>query len=220
MAEVAPAVATEVVKAYYPQAIEEADNARSRAQSAYTIAAAIAAAIVAAGVFGEISKEHDYVQWIGVSALVVWLTSALLYIWAVSGAVDLPGAQDATSPTAFVAVVLSRVQQEHKVIETRIRYALIATIVAVILTVAAIIPALTTSAPATATHGRFSLTKAGQQAVGQLCGGRPRTVTGTTDPSALNSAFVKVTLDKGCGGRERALTIRMPKSAIAAFATR
>ena len=113
MAGVAPAVAKAIVEAYYPAALEEADNARGRAQNGYTIAGAVAAAIVAAEVFGDIGKEQDFVQWSGVAALALWLgppscSCGRSPVRSTSGAPQSAGDAD-----EFVTAVLDRAKSER-----------------------------------------------------------------------------------------------------------
>lgn len=220
MAQIAPAVKTAIVDAYYPAALKKADDARGRAQNGYTIAGAVAAAIVAAGVFGDIGEEQDVVQGLGVAALVLWLAAAVLFMWAVAARVSLPTSQVADDADAFVTAVIDRAQSEQERIEDRINRALGATVLAIVVTLVALIMALTTSASAASVKGTLVLTPAGSTTVGRVCGGAPATVTVSTDPSGLSAAFVKVVITKGCSNRQGEVTLRLAKGTIAGFAAR
>ena len=215
---IAPAVKTAVVEAFYPAVLKEAEDARSRAQNGYAIAGAVAAAIVAAGVFGDIGKEQDLVQGLGVGALVLWLVAAVLFMWAVAARVDAPTSHDAVDADAFVTAVLDRANTEREKIESRIDSALSATVLAIVVTIAALILALTTSVSPTGVSGTLLLTKAGTTTVGKVCGGSPSTVSARTDPAGLSGAFVKVVITKGCADRPGKVTLRLARGTFSGFA--
>lgn len=216
-AGVADAVKKAVVDAYYPGALSEADNARSRAQNGYTIAAAVAAAIVAAGVFGDVSKERAYVQGVGFAALVLWLAAAVFFISAVAGKAELPSAAAAGDADAFVHAVLERVRSERAAVERRLGFALVTTYIAVAITLAALALALAAPPPGHMVGGRLVLTKPGRATVGAICGGRPVAIAARTDPGALGGEFAHVELE-GCGGKGKTVDTRLAENDIAAFA--
>jgi hypothetical protein len=215
---IAPAVKTAVVQAFYPGVLKQAEDARGRAQNGYAIAGAVAAAIVAAGVFGDIGKEQDFVQGLGVGALVLWLAAAVVFMWAVAAKVEVPTSEDAADADAFVTAVLDRAKTERETIESRIDWALGATVLAIVVTVVALILALTTSAAAKSVSGTLVLTKAGTTTVGQVCGGTPATVSVNTDPAGLSAAVVKVVITNGCTKRPGKVTLRLAKGTISGFA--
>lgn len=218
MPNVAPAVAKAVVDAYYPEALQEAENARSRAQSGYTIAGAVAAAIVAAGVFGDLAEEREWVQGLGIVALALWLLAALFYISAVAGRVDLPEGGVAADSNAFVTAALDRVKEERQKIDARLTRAFSATCVAVLVTVVALTGVLATAAPVTPMTGQLLLTNAGMATVAEVCGTPERKVAARMDPDSLGAGVSKVTL-LSCTDKPEPVEVRLAKGGIAGFAT-
>lgn len=130
-----------VVTAYYPRALGAPDTARSRAQAGYTVASAVAAALIAAGVLSGIDKRPVLVQGLGLTALVLWMITALLFMWAVSAPVRVVEGDQPTAD-AFVTTALSNAKLERDEVDKRQRAARIASVAAVLLTLAAFVTAL------------------------------------------------------------------------------
>jgi hypothetical protein len=141
MASIPPAVRDAIVAAYYPRALSSPDAARSRAQAGYTIASAIAAALVAAGVLGDVESQGAVVQALGLSAIILWMTSAWLYMLAVAVPVRLVEGLRLTED-AFVDTTLSNAKAERDEVDLRQGRARLASFGAVLLTVVAFAAAL------------------------------------------------------------------------------
>lgn len=214
---IAPAVATAVTQAYYPESLKEADNARSRAQNGYTIAGAVAAAIVAAGVFGDLSEERTSVQALGVLALITWLAAAIAFMWAVAASADPPSSGTTADADSFVRAVLKRARDEQAAIEKRISAALVITVVAIVITALTLVLLLTTSAASGVKHGDVVLTEPGAKTLAEICGSPSRAIRAAVDPSGLTGGFVPLVVDN-CGGSGKQRTVRVVKGSIAAFA--
>jgi hypothetical protein len=141
MASIPPAVRDAIVTAYYPRALSSPDSARSRAQAGYTIASAIAAALVAAGVLGDIESQRTVVQALGLSAIILWMTTAWFYMLAVSVPVRVVEGLRLTED-AFVDTTLRNAKAERNEVDLRQRRARLASFGAVLLTVVAFATAL------------------------------------------------------------------------------
>jgi hypothetical protein len=208
-----------IVNAYYSKVVGEAEVARSRALSGYTIAAAIAAALTAAGLLSDLGGHSLTVQIVGCLALAAWLGSALLFLHAITNPADPIGADSAktSSPAAFVTVVIDRVKEERSKVVDRTERAIRLVFVAVALTVAAIVLGVTVERDdGHDVTGRVVLTSSGRSAVASACGTTTNSVTATMDEHALDKATVKLTLPSGCRG-QRPATLLLPKSAVAGF---
>src|SRR5437016_6987795 len=68
------------------------ENARARSQTAWTIASAIAGALLAAGLAKNFAQSVHWVLALGIAAVVAWLVTAAVFMWAVTTPLpDPPG---------------------------------------------------------------------------------------------------------------------------------
>jgi hypothetical protein len=208
--EVNSAVADEVVKAYYPTVVASGDSARTRAQTAYTIASAVATAIVAAGIFGGIDDATCAVKLLGVAALAAWLAAAALFMFAVAGRIDPPVTGDQPDASAFVRAVVGNAKFERSKIGERSANALRMSLVAMAITLVAVIVAWMEPTSSRAVDGTVALSPAGVAHVALLCGARPpNPMAGSFDPSSLTDEIVAIDVDASwCGNAKRTLRIR------------
>jgi hypothetical protein len=205
-----------IVGAYYPRALAVPDAARSRAQAAYAIASAIAAALVAAGVFGNLDKRPANVQALALTALVLWLIAAGLYLVAVSSPFESASATQ-TGVDAFVREVLSAAKTERDRINTWQAMASAVSGVAAVVTVAALVTAITNT-PSDSQAATVVLTSKTSTAVTTACGRSATKVTGTVSPGDLQKDFVSITLDKGLCSTKKKVMVSVPRGQVRAVA--
>lgn len=207
-------VADEVVKAYYPTVVSSGDAARTRAQTAYTIASAVATAIIAAGIFGGIEDQSTGVKVLAVMALVAWLVAAGLFMFAVAGQVTPPNSGEEPDGSAFVRAVIGNAHAERRAVAERSERAMGASVVAMAITLVAVLATWLTPAKSTKAHGAVALTPRGARQVAALCEqAETKVVNGSFDPGKLAEPFVVVELDDGsCSGTAR--TVRLRKATV------
>jgi hypothetical protein len=202
-------VTSAIVDAYYPWVLSLPDTARSRAQAAYGVASAIAAVLVALGIFGKLGERPLAVQALGLLALCAWLSTALLFMRAVSASVEKTEVTEYRDANAFAAAVVNASQRERMNIDNRLKPALGAAVAAAVITVIALgaivrVPATVQSVAAT-----VNLSKAGQQRVAAICGRPLRTVQGRLREASLRERFITITVDPaGCQGQRVRLHLR------------
>jgi MFS family permease len=137
-AAAADAVAAAVVDAFYRRMLSAPDLARQRAQVAYTIAGAVAAALVAAGAVADLGAKPWWFQVLGAVALVAWLVTAGLFVWAVALPYSAEAPEKIKGRAEFVQFALDDHATEQFHIDRRQAMALSAGTVAAGLTVIAI----------------------------------------------------------------------------------
>jgi hypothetical protein len=213
--EIAPAARDAVIEAYYPTALQAAEAARNRAQSAYTIASAVAAAIVAGGIFGDIGDQPVGVQVLGVVTLAAWLLAAILFIQAITGSVEAPESGEQEDVDAFVRAAVNNVSSERKTVSDRQGRAYGITLVAIVLTLSLIVTLLVVEPESQSIAATVSVTPAGTDAVKSACPDARSMVHGELDPDTLGSAFVTVMADAGVCG-DQSVAVRLPRSSILA----
>lgn len=214
--DVAPLVVEQVAAAYYPAAVQEASAARARAQNGYVVAAAIASAIVAAGVFGNVTSEPDLVLVCGLGSLVIWLTAALFFLWAVAGATAPIASSSAGDAGAFVKAVLGSVRTDRRAIDGRLLKALVATLTAIVLTVLTVVLAVVVDDD-NVVEGSLVLTTSGRDAIQEACLDSASVVDGRIDPETLGDPKVKFRLTSDCRSDHGPTTIWLKKDAIIGF---
>ncbi|HEX5983536.1 MAG TPA: hypothetical protein VFY69_04950, partial [Solirubrobacterales bacterium] len=135
--EIEDTVYQTVADAYYRKAIETPTAARANSQNAYTIAAAVAAAVVTAGAFADLAGEPAGVRILGVCALLAWLITAGLFMYAVAA----PYLRTEDEPNKvntkfdFVLAAMTNARNEAATINHRQLYARSAATLASLLTV-------------------------------------------------------------------------------------
>lgn len=204
-----------VVERYYTRGVDAADRTRERSERGYTIASAIAAALVAAGLLTHLEERPTVVQILGLVGLGLWLLAALLFMWAVAVPVALPEEAGYKDEASFVQGIGDRLRKEIRVLNRRLMFALAATVIAIMVTVASLSYATADPGGNAPVRSRVALTRAGDAAVGKLCGRPIGDIYATVNPDALSHAIVPLEIPAGeCGSK--ATIERVPKDEIAA----
>jgi hypothetical protein len=214
------------VGAYYEGAIGAVEKARQRAQTAFQMASAIAAAIAAAGFFADLGNKQPLVKGLAVGAFALWLVSAFLLLIAAvgeyrpdptklpKGATQNGGLWSAIGASSFMDTVLELIQGERNFVYDRIHRGLIAVALALLVTAVAIPAALLSADESKSVHGRVVFTKPAV-ALPQCEKPLPASVSARFDPAELETDSVELELDKGACQPNKAITIELPRAAIA-----
>jgi MFS family permease len=215
---VAPIARDAVVSAYYPDALKAAETARTRAQTAYTIASAVAAALVAAGIFGDISKEQGWVKDVGFAALLGWLVAAGMFIFAITASVNpvVQGTQGDVD--SFVIGVLQNVAAERKTVTDRQNRAYGATAVAILLTAVTIGGVAFSTAPSRLQAGELLVARREIAWLRDLCPDVTSPLKARFDPDKLGSEYLSVTVDSATCSTNGPTDLRLPKAVVGAAA--
>jgi len=216
--QLSEAVVDEIVKAYYPRLVAEADAARARGSNAYTIASAIAAALVAAGIFGGIQDRPTSVKLVLYFALALWLAAACGYIYAVAGTVK-PTHTGVVGVKTFPYQVAENSRNAAAVIGFRLAVSQWLTVLAIVTTAAGLGLALFLPGTDETKAATVFLSQEGRRDLLALCGRSAPAITGRINPDELDGQFLRVTsAQPACprAGRE----IRIRTSAIRSVALR
>ncbi len=206
---VAPEVQAEVLKAYYPRAVAQADAARARALNAFTVASAVATAIVTAGVVTGIQDRPPLVQIAGVFAFTAWLAAAAAFARALAGGVRRTHRGATDDPQVFAAFALDNARHERAVVDWRLSVAQVITVVAMATTVVAVAAGLATTQDLARRDATLVLSPAGQARLAEVCGAGTPTVEGKVVVTTLADEFVDIRLAPGhCGGGETDVRLR------------
>ena len=191
--EVDDAVYKTVADAYYRKAIEAPTAARANSQNAYTIAAAVAAAVITAGAFADLAGEPLGVRIVGAAALVAWLLTAGLFMYAVAA----PHLRARTEPNrvfnelAFVEAALQSAKNERDTVNRRQLYARIAAALASLLTVTVVGLAIFLPSASTAERISVNLAPADRARLSALCKMPvPAVMSGVADSSSLDDGTI------------------------------
>ena len=186
-----------VADAYYRKEMEAPTAARGRAQNAYAIAAAVAAAVITAGAFTDLSAEPLGVRLVGIGALLAWLLTAGLFMYAVSTrSIDIPE-KELPNSTAFVEAALRHAVKERETIDRRQSYAKTVAVVASALTVVAVALALFIPAPDSSREVILRLNHYDRAHLSEICGQKVTTVvTGTVDGGSLDDGTIAFDPDR------------------------
>jgi hypothetical protein len=209
-----------VVGAYFPRAVAAPDSARNRAQAGYAISSAIATSLVAAGVYVDIADRSLPAQALAAAALASWIVAALLYLHAVTTAVQTPLGEGADSPdpTGWLVTVLTRSQDERDLVDRRLRMATIATVIAVLVTLPALGAALGSSVALDKDRVELALSEQARATVAALCGKDVPRVRGLLESRTLRRDFVVIELDPGLCDTGVA-NVRIPRSDVLGIAS-
>jgi hypothetical protein len=206
-------VAEAVAPAYYEEAIKAPAAIRAQSQAAAAVATAAAAALVATGAFGDISAERAWVQVLGSIALAGWSVTALLYVRAVSGAVELPERGSVDTGERFVETILDHSRAERTALERRAKAAFIAACLAVGATLAAVIGGIATAQPKATSRGQLVLNEGGRTALTGLCAKDSR-LSGVVDTDTLSEQTVVLRIP-GCPSATE--DVQISRNLIAGF---
>jgi hypothetical protein len=197
-----------ITTAYYTQVLSSPKDARTRAQSAYTIASATAGALVTAGLLTGIGDYPAIVQILGAAALAAWLFAAGAYLWVSR---DVPQPLDAEvlrefkekgglTAANFVEFALDSTTALAKSVEDRLRLALLSTSAALALTLLAFAAALLWSPPADTAAATLIVTEEAAKSMQGACEGliTGQAIQGDLDISSLSDDFLKLSVQGEC----------------------
>jgi hypothetical protein len=203
-----------LLTAYTSNLLAGPEAVRQRAQQTATLAVALAAAIVAAGALGVFSQRPLWVQALGVSALVLWIASGLVYFRIVAGIQAARLAAPLPSEEQFLRAIVAMFGREREIAARRLSRAALLTGAALVVTTAAVVTALFVDKQPERTTSQVVLTHVGQMVVGDACGLTvPSNVNAEVVESELDSFYIELRLAPGaCGANET--TVRVRRDAI------
>lgn len=182
--------------AYYGRVLAEADEARTRAQSAFSVASLIAGTLAAAGIFSDRLEASLPLAVLWSIAVIAWVASAVAFLWTVSA--GHPTERDADSTTAtFVDTVITRTRTSRDEVLDRLKIALWLTTLACVASTATLIGFLVVGAPSREVV--VWLSPAGSARLASPCGA-PRRIGGRVDAKELTAKRLVVTHVTGCRG--------------------
>jgi hypothetical protein len=207
-----------IVAGHYAQVLSEPATARTRAQTAYTIASATAAALVAAGVLADIGSYPAVVQVLGGLALGGWIVSAALFMHVsqqakTTKAADTPAAEKLLSSREFVFKALARAKDIADAVDRRLNNAIRASWVALAITGFAFVSTLLWPAHLETAQANLILSPEGAKTVAPLCD-TPRTMLeGELQVGSLSKDYAVIEIDPG-GCRDRSVTLLVPPDQV------
>jgi hypothetical protein len=209
-----------VVSAWFPRAIAAPDSARNRAQAGYAISSAIASSVVAVGAFVDIADRSVEAQLFAGLALLCWVATALLFLHAVTTAVNTPIADSEAQAdsSGWLLTVLRRSQDERDLVDRRQKRASLATVIAVAVTVPALILTLGSSVSLDKDRVSLSLSDKGLAAVTALCKKKPREIRGALESRTLRREFVVIELDADLC-QPNVANVRIPRAEVLGVAS-
>jgi hypothetical protein len=208
-----------VVETYYRRGVEAPDRERARAEKGYTISSAVAGALVAAGVFGDLSSQTNLVKGLGLSALILWIVTALLYVRAVAAPTSQlprPPRKGWDGAGEFLQAVSTHVANDVAEIRQRAAAAWLVTLLAVATTFAALAAGVA-DVPVERTSGTITLTAKGRTAIAPICG-PTQTFSGEIDLATLDDEFIEIQPDPGVCSETDAALVQIPRESVAAVA--
>jgi hypothetical protein len=128
-----------VLQARYSLILSKPTFERARAQTAYSIAGAFAVALIAGGVAGPVQRFEPFLQWVAFAATLAWFFSAILHL-RVAAYSRAPSPLEGATVNAKTLIdgSLRDARVEAMEIASRLRVAVISSIVALTLTVGAL----------------------------------------------------------------------------------
>lgn len=208
-----------IIQAYFPRFLAEPDNARTRAQTAYTIASATAAALVAAGALGDIQSYAWPVEVLGLLAVLGWVWAAYRFMKVTREVTrrrkeTVEAVRDST-PGKWAKDVLARVRADIREIDARLADALWATKAALIFTVLAFAAVLLFPAQPTR-DATVALTDEGNAAVGEACSESVTTLSGELQLGSLDDDYVVIEVPAGACQADESVEVRIPPAQVEA----
>jgi hypothetical protein len=211
--------------AYYTRAAGQADAARQRAQTAFTMSSAIAAALAAGGALTHISAQPRAVQILGFCAFAAWLVTAGLLLWAAVGEYRRDDSSPRPAPGVaerdggwvvvgnrnFIHYLYSEIEHERNAVYDRLALALVLASLAIILTAGAVGVRLFDHQPSAKprVEAEVSLSRAGVKRLSAACPTAPtiRRISGAIDPAAVGQEVVAVQVDPGTCDSQKTLNL-------------
>ena len=197
-----------VTTAFYSRLVASSDQARSRAQIAYTIASAFAGGLIGTAVITGLPSVDLGFQIAGAAAVLSWLVAAALYVHTVS--MGVPRApRNPDSPDQFVRDVVGVVEGERRTIDRRQGRANVLAFLAALLTAGTVFGGIISSSREF--HGTV-LIDASQSTITQAPCGKWQ-LTGNIQGSSLRTDYVIMTTDPtACGGKSE--EVRIPRTKV------
>jgi len=208
-----PSVPAAVVPEFYKGVVGWADAARAQALGANGIASVVAVALIGTAVLGRLELQPSWVRALGLTAVILWIVTAGLFIYAVAVPASLAPAGEVQGTDAFVAAVLTQVKAERDEVRRRARWAVRTSAMAALLTVGSL--AAIVFYPTEIVHGEVVVTGAEAKAAREVCPSASTDIRGQIEASSLNGDFVTIRPDAGvCGDPGEVL--RIPRTTILA----
>lgn len=208
-----------IIGAYFPRYLGEPDSARTRAQTAYTIASATATALVAAGALGDIQSYPWPVEILGLLSVAGWVFAAYLFMKVTREVTrrrkDTGEAVQGLAPGDFAGRVLARVRADIREIDDRLADALWATAAALILTVLTFAAVLVFPAQPE-TQATLVLTEEGDVAVDELCSVTVSQLSGELRVDTLDDKYVVMEVPAGMCQPNQRVEVRIPPAQVEA----
>jgi hypothetical protein len=207
--------------AYYQHSALAASGARERAQTAFTMTSAVAAGFTALGVFTGISSDPTLVQTLAVLAVIAWLLSSALYLYAAVGEYwakdEQPEKSIARTPEAFIDTVYDDIRGERDAVYDRLRRAVLVSFFALAFTGMTVASAVFDK-PTDDPHATIELTSGGIKAIKAACGSLSPLNDLRVERSTLDHDVIIIDPpEKSCG---QASELALPRGEVAAIALR
>jgi hypothetical protein len=212
-----PDVQKTLVDAYYRRVVDAPEAARRRAQNGYAVTGATAAGVATVGAFSDLADQPVALQIVGPLALVAWLITAGLFMWAVAAPYeDQMANRTVSGPDQFQETVMANARAERDEIDGRQARARLAAIAAVVITVAAAVMTLALPAQDAFKDATLRFEPPASAALADLCERSvPRVLDGVlVDPGSLSDAAISVRFPAGKCRRD-AVTISLQRSELA-----
>lgn len=212
-----------VAQAFYTRELNLPEIARSRAQAGFTISTVLAGGLFAAGLLSQFSLQSPKVLVLGTVTVLLWLTTSILFLWAVAVPVKLNRPAGVAGEEEFVRKVLDSSERTYEKIGQRSRIAVYFAALALLATFATLI--LIPFAPKLDSRTAAAdvvLNEWGLRLVSGTCphaaiSMKPPTVIAYVDPKALTADPISLRLGAGqCGGVNDE-SINLPKQDVQAI---
>ncbi|MFF9913912.1 hypothetical protein [Streptomyces sp. NPDC013457] len=217
--QILDSVVTSVSETYYSQLVQSVSFARGRAQAAQSTVTLFAGGLMAALSVTTLADRPPVMQWLGIASVALWLTAALLYLWAIASPVpeSLDGMKVATRQQLLNSVI-DKVRDETQTIDRRQRLANGVAAVAVALSLAAFSLAVLTDPERETAKGVLVVDPSYAKALDALCSkeaGSSGRVEGEIVKASLKASFVEIDPAKGVCEAQGA-TLHVPRGKVTA----
>jgi hypothetical protein len=208
------AVPNAVIPAFYSGIVARADAARTRAQSAYTIASAIAVGLIGTAIIGQLDQQPLWVRVLGIGSIVAWAVVAATFVYAICvPAQPPPAAHTIIGEDAAVNEIIRLTTAEKNNVEWRARIARYGAIASTAITLAALGGVV--FHPPAMIDAVVVITPAEVAIAQQACPDITERIEAQVEVSTLDSDFLVVIPDGSlCGTPGDAL--RIPTSSVVA----
>jgi hypothetical protein len=184
----------------HASATAQLEATRQRAHQTATLAAAVVAALITAGALRVFDQRPAWVLLLGLVALVLWVASFALYLYAVVGAsrhsVLQPGRR--ASQLDYYHALINEEQTQYQIVAGRLRHAVVFTGVALVTSGAAVVAGLATEAQVGRIDATVTLSESGRAAVDAGCDRAvPAAVQASVVTDTLNDPYITFRLGAG-----------------------